>query len=160
IFEVMNDPHNPSNFRIYTAGVSVLLANIYLMHHQDKFHPYSDFRTDCANGDIPEYTFIEPTYDDDIVNGIVANSQHPDFPVDEGEALISDVYSAISSSPIWATTLLLIVYDEHGGIFDHITPPVLTPEPNVPAVPPSQDPPFAFDRLGVRVPAVFVSPRI
>jgi len=48
------------------------------------------------------------------VNGIFANSQHPDFPVDEGEALIADVYSAIRNSPLWPVTLLLIVYDEHG----------------------------------------------
>lgn len=41
-----------------------------------------------------------------------------------------------------------------------VLPPALTPDLRFPAVPPSTDPPFAFDRLGVRVPAVFVSPCI
>jgi phospholipase C len=160
IFEVINDPANPETYRIYTAGASVLLANLYLTHHQGGFHPYSEFRSDCLNGDLPAYTFIEPSYDDDPANGEYATSQHPDFPVDEGEGLIAEVYEALRDSPLWESTLLLIVYDEHGGIYDHVTPPDLVPDPAFPAVPPSIDPPFAFDRLGVRVPAVFVSPYI
>jgi len=162
IFEVMDDPDNPYSYRIYTAttGGSILLSNLYLIHHQDGFHPYSEFANDCAKGDLPAYTFIEPRYDDDIANGLYANSQHPDFPVDEGEALIADVYSALRKSPQWPTTLLLIVYDEHGGIFDHVPPPSLLVNSAYPPVPPSLNPPFNFDRLGVRVPAVFVSPLI
>lgn len=162
IFEVMDDPNNPHSFRIYTstAGGSVLLSNLYLLHHQDGFHSYDDFRSDCAHSNLPAYTFIEPRYEDDIANGIFANSQHPDFPVDEGETLIAEVYSAIRNSPLWPVTLLLIVYDEHGGLFDHVPPPTLTPDPDYPAVPPSINPSFHFNRLGVRVPAVFVSPLI
>lgn len=162
IFEVMDDPNNPYSYRIYTAtaGGSVLFSNLYLVHNQDGFHAYDEFRNDCAHGDLPAYTFIEPRYDDDVANGLFANSQHPDFPVDEGEALIADVYSAIRNSPLWSTTLLLIVYDEHGGLFDHVPPPALTPNPSYPPVPPSINPCFQFDRLGVRVPAVFVSPLI
>jgi phospholipase C len=159
IFEVMDDPKNPDTFRIYTDGSSVLLANLYLMKHQSHFHPYSQFRNDCLKGDLPAYTFIEPRYDDDPQSGRFATSQHPDFPVDEGERLISQVYSALSASPLWPQSLLLIVYDEHGGIYDHKMPPALTPDPKLP-IPASADPVFAFDRLGVRVPAVFVSPLI
>ena len=162
IFEVMDDPNNPYSYRIYTAtaGGSILLANLYLIHNQSGFHPYSEFKSDCAKGDLPAYTFIEPRYDDDVQNGLWANSQHPDFPVDEGEGLIAGVYSALRNSPLWPTTLLLIVYDEHGGIFDHFSPPNLTPDPQYPPVPASTNPSFQFDRLGVRVPAVFVSPLI
>jgi len=162
IFEVMDDPNNRYSFRIYTStvGGSILLSNLYLIHHQDGFHSYDEFRSDCAHGDLPAYTFIEPRYDDDIANGVFANSQHPDFPVDEGEALIADVYSALRNSPLWPISLLLIVYDEHGGIFDHVPPPALTPDPNYPQVHPSTNPSIQFDRLGVRVPAVFVSPLI
>jgi phospholipase C len=160
IFQAMDDDASPYSFRIYTAtaGGSILLSNLYLIHHQEGFHPYSEFASDCAKGDLPAY--IEPLYDDDLANWLYANSQHPDFPVDEGERLITDVYSALQKSPDWANTLLLIVYDEHGGIFDHVPPPSLTIEPGYPPVPPSTNPAFGFDRLGVRVPAVFVSPRI
>jgi len=162
IFEVMDDPENPYSYRIYTgtAGGSILLTNLYLIHNQSGFHPYSEFKNDCAKGDLPAYTFIEPRYDDDVQNGVYANSQHPDFPVDEGETLIAEVYSALRNSPLWQTTLLLIVYDEHGGIFDHVPPPTLAPDPQFPAVPASSNPSFQFDRLGVRVPAVLVSPLI
>jgi len=155
---VIDDPANQDSFRIYSPGASILMANLYLARHQTGFHPYSEFRDDCLRGDLPAYTFIEPTYDDDVANGVFANSQHPDFPVNAGEELIADVYNALRDGPQWETTLFLIVYDEHGGIFDHVYPPPLVPNPALGDVPPSKDPPFAFDRLGVRVPAVFVSP--
>jgi phospholipase C len=63
------------------------------------------------------------------------------------------VYNAVRSSPNWASTMLIITCDEHGGCYDHIPPPA--------AVPPEKPRPgqvFAFDRYGVRVPAVIVSP--
>src|ERR1700722_19070392 len=160
IFEIIDDPANPATFRIYTNGPSVLMTNLYLARHQNKFFDYSRFRGDCQQNLLPQFTFIEPSYDNDLRNGIFATSQHPDFAVDSGEALISEVYSAIRDSPLWNDTLLLIVYDEHGGLFDHVTPPTLVRDPEFPDIPASQDFGFKFDRLGVRVPAVFVSPWI
>lgn len=160
IFEVMDDPNNPSDFKIYTHGQSVLMANLYLLKHQQCFHQFSDFKKDCLNNDLPAFALVEPRYDDNVAIGLYANSQHPDFPVDEGEKLIADVYDAIRKSPAWGSTLLLITYDEHGGIFDHVIPPKLTVDPRYLAVKASTSPTFAFDRLGVRVPAVFVSPAI
>jgi phospholipase C len=161
IFESF-DETTPYDFRIYANGASILIANKYLMLHQGKFFPYSQFAADARAGNLPAYTFIEPTYDDDG-QGNFANSQHPDFPVDRGESLISDIYYALTKSPGWKSTLFLILYDEHGGAFDHVTPPTVTRQPSsagVPDVTPSPDPPFDFTRLGVRVPAVFVSPCI
>jgi phospholipase C len=160
IFQIIADPQNDATSRIYSSGATILMANIFLAHHQSRFFDYSRFRQDCNDGDLAEYTFIEPAYDDDIVNGILATSQHPDFAVDAGEARIAEVYNALRSSERWNDTLLLIVYDEHGGLFDHVTPPTLVRKPAFPDIPPSKDFGFPFDRLGVRVPAVFVSPRI
>jgi phospholipase C len=87
------------------------------------------------------------------------NSQHPLDDVTRGEKLVKDVYEAIRSSPVWPTSLLVITYDEHGGFYDHVVPP--------PAVGPGDrfDPAncrhdFRFDQLGVRVPAVIVSPHV
>jgi phospholipase C len=164
IFQDMDVAPNPANYRIYTHGSSILMVNRYLQQNkQDHFFDFADFETDAVKGYLPEYTFIEPAYDDDVNNGIYANSQHPDFAVDEGEALISTVYSCLCDSPDWNDTLLLITYDEHGGIVDHVPPPTVAPLPanaGLPDVPPSTSPQFDFRRLGVRVPAVFVSPRI
>jgi phospholipase C len=161
VFESMG-ADTPYDYRIYSSGASILLANKYLMQHQGKFFKYDNFKEDARRGNLPAYTFIEPAYDDDG-QGIFANSQHPDFPVDRGEALISDVYYALTASRGWEKTLLLILYDEHGGIFDHVPPPRVVRLPasdGLPDVKHSPDPPFDFTRLGVRVPAVFVSPCI
>jgi phospholipase C len=160
IFQIIDNLENPATFRIYTNGPSVLMTNLYLARHQNKFFDYSRFRDDCQQNLVPEFTFIEPSYDNDIRNGIFATSQHPDFAMDAGEALIAEVYSAIRDSPLWNDTLLLIVYDEHGGLFHHVTPPILVRDPQFPDIPASKDFGFKFDRLGVRVPAVFVSPWI
>jgi phosphoesterase family protein len=72
-----------------------------------------------------------------------------------GEALIADVYEALRASTAWPTTLLFVLYDEHGGFYDHVVPPS--------AVVPDGSPPssgFDFTRLGLRVPAIVVSPWI
>jgi phospholipase C len=161
IFESF-DATTPFDYRIYTAGSSILMANKFLIRNQDKFFAYSDFANDAKNGNLPAYTFIEPAYDDDG-QGNFATSQHPDFPVDRGEGLIKAVYGALTKSPGWKSTLFLILYDEHGGIFDHVVPPRVQRQDSsaeLPDVPHSVDPPFDFTRLGVRVPAVFVSPCI
>ena len=84
------------------------------------------------------------------------NSQHPNYDVALGEQLIHDVYEALRTGPGWPGTLLVITYDEHGGCYDHVPPPWG-------AVPPDNDAGefgFDFDRFGVRVPAVLVSPLI
>jgi phospholipase C len=122
IFESFG-PNTIHTYKIYTSGASILMANKYLVQHQAKFADYSQFEADALHGNLPEYTFIEPRYDDDDA-GNYANSQHPDFPVDYGEKLIADVYNILTKSPKWKSTLLLIIYDEHGGIYDHVAPPV------------------------------------
>ncbi|XUW91480.1 phospholipase [Burkholderia sp. M6-3] len=103
-----------------------------------------------------KFIFIEPTYDakNDFRNG---NSMHPAGDVRKGEALVKQVYDAISGSKLWSSSVLLVVFDEHGGFFDHVTPPNAEP----PASPENgrlKTHNFAFDRLGVRVPAIVVSP--
>lgn len=118
------------------------------------FSPVEYFADAAARGVLPEYCFIEPRY------LVVPNDQHPDHDVHRGENLIADVYEALRNSPVWNETLLIVVYDEHGGLFDHVPPP----ETNV--VPPDgkiyQGPggTFRFDRLGPRVPAILISPYI
>ena len=113
---------------------------------------FGQFLADAHAGALPSYSFIEPRYFTDPVVQTIPNDEHPPHDVLFGEALIAAVYNAVRSSPCWKKTLLVILYDEHGGCFDHVPPPG--------AVPPDacdQDG-FAFDRYGVRVPAVVVSP--
>jgi phospholipase C len=74
-----------------------------------------------------------------------------------GELLLADVYETLRRSPLWERTLLVVLFDEHGGFFDRCSPPRPVPNPDGQV---SGEPPFAFDRLGVRVPAILVSPWI
>jgi phospholipase C len=114
-----------------------------------------EFAEDAAAGNLPNYSFIEPRYFTDELLKLVPSDQHPPHNVVYGEQLIAKVYNALRQGPLWKKTLLIITYDEHGGCFDHVPPP-LAVSPDARRTPGS----FAFDRYGVRVPAVIVSPYI
>jgi phospholipase C len=79
--------------------------------------------------------------------------------VEEGDRLVYRVYSAVRNSPDWDKIMLIIIFDEHGGCYDHVPPPT-TIAPDRAFI--ERDKPgysgFTFDHLGVRVPAVIVSP--
>jgi len=126
-----------------------------------------DFLPACADNDLPTYSFLEPRFANSPGgNGepaFSASDQHPDHNVREGEALIQTTFKAIWSNPkVRNSTLLVVVYDEHGGTYDHVPPPAtINPDGKTwinDGV--SQDPSFDFTRLGVRVPAVLISPYI
>ena len=108
------------------------------------------FQSDLDGDNFPDYAFIEPAY------AFFPNDEHPPHDVTAGEALIADVYNRICQSRYWESTLLIIPYDEHGGCYDHVTPPPAPPPDTIYSI----NPPFNFDRYGVRVPAVFISPYI
>jgi phospholipase C len=114
------------------------------------FYSFGQFKTDAQNGQLPTYAFIEPKYFSFFGE---ANDQHPPHDIRAGEALIADVYNSLRNSPQWEQTLLLILHDEHGGMYDHVTPPAAAP-------PDAFTSQFAFDRYGLRVPAVLISPFI
>ena len=130
------------------------------------FFTTDQFLQDAANGDLPTYSFIEPN----LLYG--HNDMHPafdalfpDMTLDPpsallgGEALLAKIYTAVrsASSPRGSNaynTLLMVNFDEHGGTYDHVPPPpVLPPDPAAPAGQMG----FAFDRSGVRVPAIAIS---
>jgi phospholipase C len=118
------------------------------------FQLFADFLTDARNAQLPGYSFIEPRYFDFF--GMKANDQHPPHDVSLGELLIAEVYEALRNSPLWEQSLLIILSDEHGGLYDHQPPPsTINPDGKN-----ATDPVFQFDRLGPRIPAVLVSPYI
>ena len=116
------------------------------------FGDLDDFRRDCAQGSLPSYAFLEPSF------LIDPNDEHPPHDVNAGDAFVHAIWTAVSTSPVFAKTLLVITYDEHGGCYDHVLPPdgATPPDPARDA----GDQGFRFDRFGVRVPTVVVSPRI
>jgi phospholipase C len=147
----------------YYDGPSSTMEIVNLLKNQSQiFGTFDQFIADCKSGDLPDYSFIEPNYNDHDGSGgeELASDQHPDHNVQQGEIFMSQVYNTIFDNPdLWNSTALLIVYDEHGGIFDHIVPPSCTPDGFIASANDTETgTPFSFDRLGVRVPAVLVSP--
>jgi phospholipase C len=142
----------------WTAALS--FEQLLFTNQAQFFGDFNKFADDCNRGKLPAYCFLEPRYNGEDGGGgdyFPANDQHPDHDVSQGERLIRDVYLAIRKKPeIWNSSILAIVYDEHGGLYDHVPPPACV-APDAETCP---APPFAFDRLGVRVPAVIVSPYI
>jgi phospholipase C len=146
-----------------TKSSSLEVVNL-LQHQPQFFGTFDQFLADCAAGVLPDYSFIEPNYSDHEGDSgaVLASDQHPDHHVQEGERFIAAVYNAIRQNPaLWRSSALLIVYDEHGGIYDHVPPPSCLSDGFV-AQPDATKTgkPFRFDYLGVRVPAVLVSPWI
>ena len=158
---------NALSWNIYTDNPISLTGIIHfqplLGFHHTNFKSFKQFLGDAKNGKLPKYSFIEPRF------FTPHNDQHPSIFDSElykpssvgsvlmGEILINDVYNAIRKSDYWKNTLLIITHDEHGGTYDHVSPPN--------AVPPSDKPVhhqdnFSFNRLGVRVPMVMVSAHI
>jgi len=136
-----------------------------LQHQPEVFGSFSQFIADCNSGKLPDYSFIEPSYNDHPGQGggqILACDQHPTHNAHEGERFIGMVYNAIrDNGTLWASTALLVVYDEHGGLYDHVVPPACRPDAfTAQPADTGMGVPFAFDRLGVRVPAILISPYV
>jgi phospholipase C len=164
IYERLQDAGHTAKLYYFDQASSTMEVVNLLQHQPQLFGTYDQFINDCKSGTLSDYSFIEPNYTDhDNDDGEqLASDQHPDHNVQAGELYIASVYNAIVSNPaLWASTALLVVYDEHGGIFDHVPPPACTPDGH------SAGPAdtglsytFNFDRLGVRVPAILISPWI
>jgi phospholipase C len=157
-------PKHTSKLYYYDVASSTMEIVNLLQNQPELFGTFEQFLSDCKNGQLPDYCFVEPNYSDhDSDSGEeIASDQHPDHNVQAGEMFIAQVYMAIKRNPaLWASTALLIVYDEHGGIYDHVVPPACTQDQFTATVNDTgTGMEFKFDRLGVRVPAILVSPWI
>jgi phospholipase C len=152
IFEQFDAANIANGWKIYYHDIPQTLTLKYLWGRLERLRYFDEFLADAANGTLPAYSFIEPRYFQELR---MPNDQHPPHNVTLGEQLIADVYRAVRQGPLWKKTLLVIIYDEHGGCYDHVPPPGAV----APDRPPASKP-FGFDRFGVRIPAVLVSPWI
>jgi phospholipase C len=98
-----------------------------------------DFQRECAAQRLPAVAIVEPDY--------AAGDDHPPHDPRVGQRLMGWLVQTVLSSPSWADTAIIIVYDEHGGMFDHMQPPTA----------PEGSTDFRLALLGCRVPAVVVS---
>jgi phospholipase C len=109
--------------------------------------PLTSFFSDAATGNLPQVAFVDPDY-----GRPYADSYHPFADITRGEAFLASIYQAVTMGPGWNSTLLIITFDEWGGFFDHVTPPVGP-------VPPGEQAIGNTDGLhGFRVPTLLISP--
>jgi phospholipase C len=129
------------------------------------------FFDDAAAGKLPAVSIVDPDF------SLYSEENPQDIAL--GEAFSSAVINAVMHGPGWESTLLLWIYDEHGGYYDHVPPPAAVPPDDVPAhnwqlslpkwvrgplrkvfaeLENADAGPSTYDRYGFRVPAVIVSP--
>ncbi|RNM16147.1 alkaline phosphatase family protein [Nocardioides pocheonensis] len=138
--------------RLKDAGVSgryyfsdVPFTALWYDKYLDISAPFAQFLTDAAAGQLPAVSFVDPRFEDESSG--TSSDDHPHADIRAGEAFLAQVYAAITSSPQWASTLLVVTFDEWGGFFDHVAP---STAPDVSAT---------TALRGFRVPTLLVSPR-
>ncbi|KZV18312.1 hypothetical protein F511_30956 [Dorcoceras hygrometricum] len=158
IFDSLDE--NDLTFGIYYQNIPATLfySSLRKLKNVVKFHDYGlKFKLHAKKGILPNYVVIEQRYFDVAVSP--ANDDHPSHDVALGQKFVKEVYEALRSSPQWKETALLITYDEHGGFYDHVPTPV-SGVPNPDGIIGPDPYYFSFDRLGVRVPTLLISPWI
>jgi phospholipase C len=120
---------------------------------------FDQFLTDAAAGNLPSISYIDPNFQGEATG--TGNDDHPLNDIRNGQAFLNQVYQALTTSPNWPKTLLVINYDEWGGFADHVVPPMApvsaTEQNAVGNGATDGNPGFAF--LGFRVPCVIIGPR-
>jgi phospholipase C len=109
-------------------------------------HTFSTFLNNAASGSLPAVSYVEPPLFFEAIDGL-SSDDHPHGDVRNGDAFLNSVYRAVTQSPAWSRTVLVITFDEWGGFFDHVAP-TSAPDTN----------PALTGLRGFRVPALVVSP--
>ena len=137
----------------YPSGLTAFIHPAAQSQYPNQFVPIEKFCADVASANLPRYAFIETLYGG-------ATDFHPPEDVRGGEEVLRQVYETIRTSGSSAgghdytrDTMILVVFDEHGGTYDHVVPGTAKAPPT--SADPDSD--FDFATLGVRVPAIAIS---
>jgi phospholipase C len=146
------DAHN-IDWRVYYQQIAspLILPNFRNNPSQvARTFPFSQFAIDAAAGKLPQFTFIDPNYDN--------TSEEDPQDIQVGEEFVANVVHTLTSAPSWKHTAFFLNYDEHGGYYDHVPPPRAIAPDSIPPMLSAGDAPGGYDRYGFRVPMVVVSP--
>jgi phospholipase C len=136
---------SPDNFAFFDRQkVSVLTQAL-----EESIVSPESFLDDCANESLREVSWIDPNFVDLGVLDPGSNDDHPPSDIRGGQAFVLEIYEALRNSAEWDHTVLVVVYDEHGGFYDHVVPPPLPIDDG-----------SGYETYGVRVPALIVGPRV
>jgi phospholipase C len=151
LFDRLSEKHISWKIYYHDVPLSLCLVNQRKPENAARHFHVDHFLADAQGpeADFPAFCFIEPDY-----SGAEENDDHPPHDVMKAQKLLADVYNVIrANNELWKSALLVVVYDEHGGFYDHVEPP-----PAAPPSPPQANWEYSFDRLGIRVPALLISP--
>ena len=150
---------NGIRWRVYHEDMpffAMMLRWIPDILKEKHFRPFAQLYDDVQNeppGEFPQVIFIEPTYTD-APHTEVSSDDHAPSAIKGGQKFLLEAYRCLTRVPdVWKGTVMVITYDEHGGFFDHVSPPALRTDPPDGALYQR-----AFETLGVRVPAFVISP--
>ncbi|MEO9320319.1 MAG: alkaline phosphatase family protein [Nitrososphaera sp.] len=150
VFDRLNE--KGISWKVYFGDIPVseILVHQWEPENSARHRPMVEFPLHASAenlDDFPSFAWIEPSYLPPS-----ANDYHPPHDMFDGEELVRSVYNALrSNSRLWNSTLFVLLFDEHGGFFDHVVPPAaISPD--------HHNEEWTFDRLGVRVPAILISP--
>jgi phospholipase C len=154
----------------FTAALYPLGMAGYMAH----IRGIEQFFADADAGTLPSFCIVDPDFK--------SFSEENPQDIRKGESFAAEVINRVMHGPGWADTLLIWLYDEHGGYYDHVAPPAAVPPDDVPGHSLVTHPsplrallkllfpgyvrhaqqlvagPDAYDNYGFRVPAVLVSP--
>jgi phospholipase C len=132
------------------------ITALFGLKYLDITQPFALFLADCALGTLPNVSFIDPAFEDE--GSGTSRDDHPFADIRDGQAFMASIYNAVTSGPQWSKTALFFIYDEWGGFFDHVPPPLtgVIPQYDLEAFQAINEPPSS--QLGFRVPAMAVSP--
>ena len=152
LYDRLNERGRAWNIYYGDVPQSLILVNQLEPHNAVRYKKMIHFYQDVAQHPktpFPDYVFIEPSYYEPG-----ANDDHPTHDVAAGDRLIAEVYNALrANADLWAKCLLVVLCDEHGGFYDHVVPPAtVAPDHHVEE--------YDFTQLGLRVPAILVSPHV
>jgi phospholipase C len=151
-------------WRVYESFPSVTMLRMFARYAGDSTNIvplFPNFERDAAEGRLAPLTVIEPA-----MHHFPPNDDHPPADMCKGQEFLWDVYTKLSNGPQWKNTLLIVSYDEHGGFYDHVIPPVAdlrtreidTAEDDPTGGEGGPGPSSLLTRYGLRVPTFVVSP--
>lgn len=111
-------------------------------------HSITEYHERAAAGTLPQVTFVDPS-----LFGPNRTDDHPHGDPRAAQAFVRDAFRSFVRSPQWERGLFVLTYDEWGGFFDHVPPPIL-PDDRASAVDADN-----FGQAGFRVPIFLCSPR-
>ncbi|MHB1988831.1 MAG: alkaline phosphatase family protein [Acidimicrobiales bacterium] len=134
IFDELSHAHR--SWRIY-YGIppSLLVGSVWeklVPAGSSNIAPVSRFFSDIGHGQLPSFSFVRPG---------VGYSEEPPEDISQGDAWLGQLVAAVAKSQYWRSTVIFVTYDEGGGFYDHVAPPLKTP--------------YGY---GTRTPMVIISP--